>query len=64
MILSSEDFQESILDGGARYRITKWLNLDGGFRALYEDHESGSGINKFKYAAWMYGLWLGLGVEF
>ncbi len=52
------------LDATARYRITKWLNLDGGFRALYEDHESGSGLNKFKYAAWMYGPWLGVGVEF
>jgi hypothetical protein len=39
------------LDAMVRYRITKWLNLNGGFRALYEDHESGSGSNKFKYAA-------------
>jgi hypothetical protein len=52
------------LDAMVRYRITKWLNLNGGFRALYEDHESGSGINKFKYAAWAYGPWLGVGVEF
>jgi hypothetical protein len=52
------------LDATVRYRITKWLNLNGGFRALYEDHESGSGRNKFKYAAWMYGPWLGVGVEF
>jgi hypothetical protein len=52
------------LDAAVRYRITKWLNADLGFRALYEDHESGSGSNKFKYAAWAYGPWLGLGVEF
>lgn len=52
------------LDAMARYRITKWFNVDGGFRALYEDHETGSARNKFKYDVWAYGPWLGLGVEF
>jgi hypothetical protein len=52
------------LDATARYRITKWLNLDGGFRALYMDHETGSGRNKFVYQVWTYGPWLGVGVEF
>ncbi|MGZ3493956.1 MAG: hypothetical protein ACXWM6_04550 [Thermodesulfobacteriota bacterium] len=52
------------LDATVRYRITKWFNLDGGFRALYMDHETGSGRNKFEYEVWTYGPWLGLGVEF
>ena len=52
------------LDATVRYRITKWFNLDGGFRALYMDHQTGSGRNKFEYEVWTYGPWLGLGVEF
>ena len=52
------------LDATVRYRITRWLNLDGGFRALYMDHETGSGRNKFVYEVWTYGPWLGVGVEF
>ncbi len=52
------------LDAMVRYRITKWLNMSVGFRALYMDHETGSGRNEFKYDVWTYGPWLGLGVEF
>lgn len=48
------------LDAMVRYRISKCVNLNGGFRALYMDHETGS----FKYDVWAYGPWLGLGVEF
>jgi hypothetical protein len=52
------------LDAMLKYRITKQLNLYSGFRALYMDHEEGSGSSKFKYDVWAYGPWMGLGVEF
>ena len=51
-------------DAMVRYRITRWLNLNVGYRALYMDHEEGSGSSKFKYDVWAHGPWLGVGVEF
>jgi hypothetical protein len=52
------------VDTMLKYRINKWLNFYGGFRALYMDHEEGSDSSKFKYDVWAYGPWMGLGVEF
>lgn len=60
---ASSDFTWNV-DAMLKYRMNKWLNMYGGFRALYEKHEEGSGSDKFKYDVWLYGPWLGLGVEF
>jgi hypothetical protein len=52
------------LDGFLVYRANKWLRVWGGYRALYEDHQEGSGKDKFKYNLWTHAPWLGMGVEF
>lgn len=52
------------LDGFLVYRANSWLRFMGGYRALYEDHQEGSGSNKFKYNLWAHAPWLGVGVEF
>jgi hypothetical protein len=52
------------LDGFLVYRANSWLRFMGGYRALYEDHQEGSGRNKFKYNLWAHAPWLGVGVEF
>ena len=49
--------------------VFRWIfkpdwNLDVGYRALYQDYESGSGPNKFAYDATTHGPLLGLGYRF
>jgi hypothetical protein len=55
----TSDFSAN-LDTSIRYRFTDWLNLNIGYRGLYMNHEEGS----FKFDGWVYGPWVGLGVEF
>jgi hypothetical protein len=50
----------SNLNAGVFYRITDWLLLWGGYRALYTDYDK----NDFKFNAWIHGPYLGLGFEF
>ncbi len=42
------------------YKLTNWLTVDGGYRALYTDLDKGD----FKYRLWWHGPWMGLGVRF
>jgi hypothetical protein len=55
----TSDFSAN-LDTSIRYRFTDWLNLNIGYRGLYLNHEEGS----FTFDGWIYGPWMGLGVEF
>ena len=57
------DFQTN-LDASVTYHINDWLFANLGYRALYDNYESGSGANRFKYDVWAYGPWLGFGVRF
>jgi hypothetical protein len=52
------------LDAFVVYRANNWLRFVGGYRALYEDHVEGGGINKFVYDMWTYAPYVGVGVEF
>ena len=52
------------LDAFLVYRANSWLRFMGGYRALYEDHVKGGGINKFVYDVWAYAPYVGVGVEF
>jgi hypothetical protein len=46
------------------YRLNRWWLINGGYRALYTDYETGSGRDKFAYNVWMHGPWLGVVLEF
>jgi hypothetical protein len=46
------------------YRLNRWWLINGGYRALYTDYETGSGRDKFAYNMWMHGPWLGVALEF
>jgi hypothetical protein len=46
------------------YRINRWLLINGGYKALYTDFETGSGKDKFAYNMWMHGPWMGVALEF
>jgi len=52
------------LNAEVAYRINKLLFLNVGYRALYDNYETGSGDNRFAYKMWMYGPWMGVGVDF
>ena len=52
------------LNAEAAYMINKLLFLNVGYRALYDNYETGSGDNRFAYKMWMYGPWMGVGVDF
>ena len=56
---AGSDFSSN-LNAGIFYRITDWLLLWGGYRALYTDYDK----NDFKFNAWIHGPYLGLGFEF
>ncbi len=46
------------------YMINRWLFVNAGYRALYTDYETGSGIDKFAYNMWVHGPFFGVGVNF
>lgn len=48
----------------AAYRINRWFFVNGGYRALYTDYETGSGSDGFDYNLWVHGPFFGVGVEF
>ena len=50
------------LVGLVDFKPWKHVSLFGGYRALYQDYEDGSGANEFKYDATMYGPILGLNI--
>ena len=52
------------LNAEAAYRISKLFFLNVGYRALYDNYETGSGDNRFAYKMWLYGPWMGVGVDF
>jgi len=52
------------LNAEVAYRINKLLFLNVGYRALYDNYETGSGDNRFAYKMWIYGPWMGVGVDF
>jgi hypothetical protein len=52
------------LNAEVAYRINRWLLINGGYRALYTDYETGSGKDKFAYNMWMHGPWMGVALEF
>ncbi len=56
---AGSDFSSN-LNLGVFYRITDWLLLWGGYRALYTNYDK----NDFKFDAWIHGPYLGLGFEF
>jgi hypothetical protein len=46
------------------YRLNRWWLINGGYRALYTDYQTGSGKDKFAYNMWMHGPWMGVALEF
>jgi hypothetical protein len=56
---AGSDFSSN-LNLGAFYRITDWLLLWGGYRALYTNYDK----NHFKFDAWIHGPYIGVGFEF
>jgi hypothetical protein len=57
------EFQTN-LDAWVTYRVNDRYFANVGFRALYDNYESGSGGNRFKYDLWAYGPWVGFGAKF
>jgi hypothetical protein len=50
------------LVGLVDFKPWKHVSLFGGYRALYQDYEDGSGVNEFKFDATMHGPILGLNI--
>ena len=51
---------------GYRFNFSKKVkgNVQAGYRALYQDYSTGSGINRFEFDVTMHGPVLGLAIEF
>ncbi|MGE5238038.1 MAG: hypothetical protein ACM3ON_04475 [Chloroflexota bacterium] len=50
--------------GMVGYKISRVVSLWAGYRALYVDYEDGSGTDKFKLDAWMYGPAIAMAFRF
>jgi hypothetical protein len=59
----SSDFTFNIR-AEAAYRINEWFFVNAGYRALYTDYETGSGVERFAYNLWVHGPFFGVGAEF
>lgn len=46
------------------WQVTKWASLQAGYRWLYTDYETGSGVNRFKYDMLTQGPQLGFTLHF
>jgi hypothetical protein len=58
----SSDFTFNV-NAEVAYRINEWLFVNGGYRALYTDYETGSGNDRFEFDMWLHGPWVGVGIE-
>jgi hypothetical protein len=46
------------------WQFTKWASLQAGYRWLYTDYETGSGLNRFKYDMLTHGPQIGFTLHF
>jgi hypothetical protein len=60
---AASDF-ETNLEASLTYRINDRFFLNAAYRGYYDDYETGSGKDKFKYNIWAYGPWVGFGLRF